>query len=75
MTAFYTAASAGDARYLLIGGARVRYSHCEISIRLLVGWCLQRGLAGALQKYLICRDGRASHERDYGCGCEVGSAV
>jgi hypothetical protein len=47
----YIAASARDARFTRICVASVRYFYPEIPIRLLVGGCLQRGLADELQGY------------------------
>jgi hypothetical protein len=47
----YIAASARDARYTRICVASIRYFYPEVPIRLLVGGCLQRGLADELQQY------------------------
>jgi hypothetical protein len=47
----YIAASPGDARYTRTCVASVRYFCGDIPIRLLVGGCLQRGLADELRKY------------------------
>jgi hypothetical protein len=64
----YIAASASDARYTRICVASVRYFYPEITIRLLVGGELQRGLAVELHKYWNVNLADLPFSGDYGWG-------
>jgi hypothetical protein len=63
----YIAASARDARFTRICVASVRYFYPDVSIKILVGGPLQRGLATELQRYWNV-DIKDLPRRDYGWG-------
>jgi hypothetical protein len=64
----YIAASMEDARYTRICVASVRYFYPQVPVRLLVGGCLQRGLADELQKYWNVGTAQLPVTGDYGWG-------